>query len=93
LLCLREEIDNGVSAALVYEIEDDAITRPTTEAILARLTDSTAIVALVNVQQQRRLLRGCQWVETAERTVRRPHFLRPIHTVEDPQPKELREAS
>jgi Fe-S-cluster containining protein len=93
LLCLREEVDNEVHAALVYEIERDAIARPTTESILARLRESTVVVALVNLQQQRRLLRGHQWVERGERVVRRPHFLKPISAVGAPSPERLSDAS
>lgn len=90
LLCLREEIYDGVAAALVYEIHEDAITRPTTEPILASLQHSTAVVALVNLRQQRRLLHGSQWLEKGESAVRRPHFLQPIHTANS---QKMREAS
>lgn len=93
LLCLREEIDNGVSAALVYEIEPDALTRPTTEPILARLAESTAVVALVNGLGQRRLLRGREWVDEGTHSVRRPHFLRSIHSIQSKSPEWLRDAS
>lgn len=93
LLCLCEEIDDGLSAALVYEIERDAIARPTTESILAKLKESTAVVALVNLQRQRQLLRGRQWVEPAEPVVRRPHFLRPIRATETDAPETMRDAS
>lgn len=89
LLCLCEQIADGISAALVYEIQPDAIMRPTTEAILASLKDSTAVVALVNLQQQRCLLHGCQWSEAAEHTVRRPHFLRSIHRAEGSERHEV----
>ncbi len=90
LLCLREEVHEGVAAALVYEIQADAVARPTTESILASLQDSTAVVALVNLHQQRHLLRGSQWVENGEYAIRRPHFLRRIHAVENLQPSETR---
>lgn len=93
LLCLREEIDNGVAAALVYEIQPDAIARPTTRAILERLKESTAVVALVNLQRQRQLLRGHHWVEPGERTVRRPHFLKPVDAVGTQTTEALRDAS
>lgn len=93
LLCLREEIDNGVSAALVYEIEAGALARPTTEPILASLAESTAVVALVNDLGQRRLLRGREWVDEGTHTVRRPHFLRPIHSIQSSSTERLRDAS
>ena len=78
LLCLREEIDQGVSASLVYEIQDDAISRPTTGLILERLKESSSLIALVNQQRQRRLLRGYWRVGDGEHGVRRPHFLKTI---------------
>jgi len=87
LLCLREEIGNGISAALVYELEPDAIQRPTTEPILAKLKESTVLVALVNVHQQRQLLHGHQWVDPGEQDVRRPNFLKPIHAIRAQSPK------
>lgn len=93
LLCLRENVDNGVSAALVYEIAPAALDRSTTEPILARLTESTAVVAIVNLQKQRRLLRGRQWVDETPHTVRRPHFLKPIHSIQPASPEPLRDAS
>ena len=93
LLCLREEIDDGLSAALVYEIERDAIARPTTKSILAKLQESTAVVALVNLQRQRQLLHGRQWAEPAEPVVRRPHFLRPIRAAGTDAPETMRDAS
>jgi hypothetical protein len=93
LLCLREEIDNGVSAALVYEIEPGALTRPTTEPILAKLAESTAVVALVNDLGQRRLLCGQEWVDEASHSVRRPHFLRPIQSIQSNSLERLRDAS
>ncbi len=93
LLCLREEIDEGVSAALVYEIERDAIARPTTELILAKLRESTALVALVNLQRQRQLLPGRQWVEGGELAVRPPHFLKPIRRIGVESTEKRRDAS
>ncbi len=93
LLCLREKIDGGVSAALVYEIQQGSLARPTTEAVLAKLKDSTAIVALVNLQRQRQVLRGRQWMGPGEHAVRRPHFLKPIHAVGTHTLGALRDAS
>lgn len=93
LLCLREDIDNGVSAALVYEIAPDALARPTTRPILEQLRESTAVVAVVNLQKQRKLLRGRQWVDEGTHGVRRPHFLRPIHSLRPAAPDSLRDAS
>ena len=93
MLCLREEIENGVFAALIYEIERDALARPTTEPILAQLTESTTVVVVVNLQRQRRLLRGRHWMDEGAHPVRRPHFLRPIHSVQPESPGPLRDAS
>lgn len=93
LLCLREEIENEVSAALVYEIARDALASPTAEAILASLTESTAVVAVVNLQRQRRLLRGHQWIDESAHQVRRPHFLKPIHQIQSTSQVPFRDAS
>ena len=93
LLCLREEIENGVLAALVYEIERDALARPTSEWIITKLAESTTVVAVVNLQRQRRLLRGGQWTDEAAHPVRRPHFLRPIHSIHPKSTEPLRDAS
>jgi hypothetical protein len=78
LLCLCEEIDHGVSASLVYEIQNDAISRSTTEPVLEKLKESSSLIALVNQQRQRRLLRGYWRVGDGDHGVRRPHFLKPI---------------
>jgi hypothetical protein len=84
LLCLREEIDDGVPAAVAYEIELGAIERSTTAAILAQLQQSTAVIALLDMQRQRQVLRGNLWVDPAGHAVRRPHFLKPINAVNAP---------
>lgn len=93
LLCLREDIDNGVSAALVYEIAPGALARPTTQPMLEQLRKSTAVVAVVDCQKQRKLLRGCQWVDEGTHGVRRPHFLRPIQSLGPGDSDSLRDAS
>ncbi len=93
LLCLCEEIEQGISAALVYELERGAIERATTEPILEKLKESTVLVALVNSQRQRRLLRGHQWVDLDEHEVGRPHFLKPIHAIRAKSPESLRDVS
>ncbi|MHB8897697.1 MAG: YkgJ family cysteine cluster protein [Thermoguttaceae bacterium] len=93
LLCLREKIDDDIFAAVAYEIEADAITQGTATAILTRLTETTAVVALVNLQQQRRLVSGIQRAETAATGVRRPHFLCPIRDLEGLRRRPLPEDS
>lgn len=93
LLCLREEIDGGIYAALVYEIQKDAIARPSTRAILEKLKESCAVIAVVNLQQQRQLLHGRQWSESAAHGVRRPHFLHRIESIGSHSTPPLRDAS
>jgi len=53
LLCLREEMAEGMTAAAVYEIQPGALTRPTGRNILSSLNDSCVAVAVIDASGQR----------------------------------------
>ena len=75
LLCIREEIDVNLPAAAVFEIRPGALQKSTAVEILEELQRTTAVIAIVDSQEQRRHLLGKWSVETAEPGVRTPHFL------------------
>jgi hypothetical protein len=56
LLCLREEIDDGMTAAAVYEIQPDALQQPPASQILNELQSTSRMVVLINAQKRRRML-------------------------------------
>ena len=74
-MCLREEIDDGLPAALVYETRFGALKEPLAEAILDELRNTTEVVVVVDRQQRRRRLSGRRSIHAAEATVSPPHFL------------------
>lgn len=75
LMCLREEIDEGLWAAAVYETRTGALQSPTATVILQQLQQTTAVIAIIDSNQRRRNLIGKQQVHTAAPTVPAPHFL------------------
>jgi len=58
LMCLREEIDAGLPAAVVYEITPGALEQDVAAAILAELRRTTAVVAVVDHRGSRQRLTG-----------------------------------
>ncbi len=58
VLCLREEILDGLKAAVVYEMEPGTLLRETTQEIVEEMRRTTSIVVLVDTQQQRQSLMG-----------------------------------
>jgi hypothetical protein len=60
LLCLREMLEENLPAALVYEIRRDALLLPVANEILTELVRISVVVAVVGIDQSRRLLPG-QW--------------------------------
>jgi len=74
LLCLREEIETGLSAAAVYEIRPEALQEPVAVEILESLQKTVALIVIVDTQQRRRRLWGKWSVEPASTDVPAPHF-------------------
>jgi Fe-S-cluster containining protein len=75
LLCLRALIEPGTPAAAVYELRPDALQLPVAAEILNELKRTTTVVAIINVQQERKKLLG-NWVASPpEPAVPAPHFV------------------
>ncbi|HUT11915.1 MAG TPA: hypothetical protein VMY42_15545 [Thermoguttaceae bacterium] len=79
LLCLKEEIETGMSAAAVYEIRGDALQKPVAAEILEDLQETVALIVIVDMQQRRHRLWGKWSVEPAKKDVPAPHFLGQQH--------------
>ncbi len=75
-MCLREEIDDGLPAALVYETRPGALREPVANTIVEELRSTTAVVVVVDHQQRRRHLPGKRSVHAGETALGAPHFLR-----------------
>ena len=73
LLCLLETIDTGTPIAAVYEIRACAIIEPAAEAILLDLIRRCALVVVITLDQERRLLNG-QWRVDRPAALAGPHF-------------------
>jgi hypothetical protein len=69
LLCLRETIADQLPAAAVYEVRPAALDSPLAAAVIAELQRTTAVVALIDMDERRRRLPGLAAPVTA-----RPEF-------------------
>ena len=93
VMCLREEVETGVHAAAIYEIRPEALAQPVTAEILEHLKHTTAIIAVINLNQERRLVHGGRRVDPGKSAVRRPHFLTTIGRSTELPMRRLRSAS
>ena len=75
VMCLRETIDDDMPAAAVYEVRRGALDEPIVAEIIEELKRTTAVIALIDREQERRCLLGHLGIPTAKTTVRKPHFL------------------
>ncbi len=75
LMCLREEIEEGLTAAAIYEIRPGALGEPTAATIIEEIKRTTAVIAIIDYRQRRERLLGRLGVHAAEPPVRKPHFL------------------
>lgn len=73
LMCLREEIEEGLPAAVVYEIYPGAIEGPTADEIMEELQQTTVVSAIVDVRNSRRRLLGKWDIRMAEPAVPASH--------------------
>jgi hypothetical protein len=73
-LCLREEIEAGLPAAVVYEIRRRVLRRRLAAEILEELKQHTVVIAVVDTRGRRRRLEGYRPLESARPLVP-PHFL------------------
>ena len=55
---MREEIEKGMPAGLVYEIRPGALAEATSEEIVEELRRTTVVVALVDHMKKRRRIEG-----------------------------------
>jgi len=74
-MCLREQIQPDLPAALVYEILADALERSTAAEIIKELKRTVAVAVVVDMHQHRHRVSGCQAIDTAHPTVPVPHFI------------------
>ena len=87
LLCLKAELEENLAAAAVYEIGADVLQTPTATDLLQNLKQSTALMVIINAQQQRRQIRGDCWAMPPGPAVPAPHskFRAKIGTLESRQ--------
>jgi hypothetical protein len=75
LLCLRETIDGCTPAALVYELRPDALSSETGGAILDVLQRTTALLAVIGVNNQETRFSGYWAVDCPHGRLAGPHAL------------------
>lgn len=63
---MREEIDEGMRAAAVYEIRAGALQDRPAVAIIEQLKQTTAVIAVIDNQHRRRRLLGKWEIHAAE---------------------------
>lgn len=74
LMCLREELDDGLPAAAVYEIRPGALQAPPAPAIMEELQRTTVVIAVIDKQNRRRRVSGRLQIHTTGPALPRPHF-------------------
>lgn len=57
-MCLREMLEPGFPAAVVYEIAAGALDRPENGDVLSELVATTAVTAVVDLQRRSRRVLG-----------------------------------
>jgi len=75
LLCLSEEIRQGLPAALIYEIRKAALEAPPAAAIIEQLKRNTVVIAVVDTRKRRHRIMGNLRIDTVQPRIPAPHFL------------------